>query len=110
MSSELSAILEKMKHNMPREDENPLPGTAPTPSIPLGPFQEYLTNEIEVLEKRQLAAQEAVEAKAKELQSLRENLLVVSGALQGVQHVKRHVHQQQPTPSPLPVTTLLSKS
>ncbi len=113
--SELAAILEKMKNNTPLDAADVPAGTpapSPPPSIPIAKLQAYLTKEVDMLEKRQQAAQEAIEAKAKELQGLRENMLVISGALQGVQHIKAYLDQQQPhepvtTPTP---STPLTKS
>ena len=120
MASDFAAILEKMKNNTPLDAANvpstpapapapvsvpvptpvppaPPPVPVPTPAarqISIAKFQAYLAMEAEVLEKRQQAAQETIEAKAKELQGLRENMLVISGALQGVQHIKAYLDQQ----------------
>jgi phage/plasmid primase-like uncharacterized protein len=48
---------------------------------------EYVTEEIENLKRKQSMIQEQIEAKNKEVHSLRETLLVVNGALQGLQHI-----------------------
>lgn len=48
---------------------------------------EYVKEEIENLKRKQNVIQEQIEAKNKEIHSLRETLLVVNGALQGLHHI-----------------------
>lgn len=54
----------------------------------------YLEKEIENLRKKQGTIQEEIDKKNKEAATLRETLLVVNGALQGMQHVQSYVTQE----------------
>lgn len=49
---------------------------------------DYVKGEIENLRKKQALVQEQMDAKTKELHQLRETLLVVNGALQGLEHIQ----------------------
>jgi uncharacterized protein YlxW (UPF0749 family) len=51
----------------------------------------YLEKEIESLRAKQATIQEEIDKKNKEASTLRETLLVVNGALQGIQHVKSFI-------------------
>ena len=79
----------------------------------------YIDNEVQQLLTRQKHIQESIQNKNKEITSLRETLLVVSGALQGLQHVQAYVPPPAqapeapasgqvvvvPTPTPTPTPT-----
>ncbi len=51
----------------------------------------YVEKEVETLRARQTVIQEEIERKTKETVTLRETLLVVNGALQGIQHVRAFI-------------------
>jgi hypothetical protein len=70
-------------------------------AAPSGPVKEvrlsdYLVNESRQLIERQKALQEQLQAKSKEMQSIRETILVVSGALQAVEHIANHAGVKLP--------------
>lgn len=55
----------------------------------------YLTTEMQNLKRRQTVIQEQIEGKNNEIVSLRETLLVVSGALQGLQHIHTFMMKEE---------------
>lgn len=55
------------------------------------PLKEYITNEYKMLVQKQNSLQQELQVKAKEIQSIRETILVVSGAMQALQHVGTHM-------------------
>lgn len=59
----------------------------------------YVSTEMENLKRRQGMVQEQIESKKKDIASLRETLLVVSGALQGLQHVRAFIATEEAAPS-----------
>lgn len=58
-------------------------------------LDDYLKRETESLNSRQTGLQETIQIKSKELQTAKETLLVISGALQGMQHVAAFLQQQK---------------
>jgi uncharacterized protein YoxC len=78
--SEVANLLEALKAAAPA------PVVSETPSI-----SEFLETEVKALQVRQRQIQDDLQEKTREAQTLRETLLVVSGALQAVQHVAQHV-------------------
>ena len=56
---------------------------------------EYVLAEVSQLKRKQAMIQEQMESKAKEVQGLRETLLVVGGALQGMQHIHQFITREQ---------------
>ncbi len=64
----------------------------------------YLTAEIQTLKAKQKTIQESLQNKGKELQVMRETLLVVSGALQGLQHVLGYIEHKESLPVPAGVS------
>lgn len=75
-----------------------------TPPSPYDAILGYLRKETSALQARQTALQETLQAKTREMQTTRETLLVISGALQGLQHVQTFLAEQQ-APAPPPTTT-----
>jgi molecular chaperone GrpE (heat shock protein) len=68
--------------------------TPPPAAEPEAPKKEsittYLKNELNSLRERQKSLQEEFQNKNKEMANIRETLLVVSGALQAIEHVSNH--------------------
>lgn len=58
---------------------------------------EYVQSEVTHLKRKQAMIQEQMECKAKEVQGLRETLLVVGGALQGMQHIHQFMTREEAT-------------
>lgn len=58
---------------------------------------EYVLSEVSHLKRKQAMIQEQMESKAKEVQGLRETLLVVGGALQGMQHIHQFMTREEAT-------------
>lgn len=54
---------------------------------------QYVSNEVESLRTKQASIQEQIDKKNREVVSLRETLLVVNGALQGLQHIYKFMSQ-----------------
>ena len=54
-------------------------------------FAEYVLAEIKNLQQKQASVQADLDAKLKETQALRETLLVMSGAIQGLQHIHQFI-------------------
>ena len=72
---------------------------------------EYVKEEIENLKRKQTMIQEQIEAKNKEVHTLRETLLVVNGALQGLQHIQNFMEDKEKeciSSSSLPSSSLTS--
>lgn len=79
--SELVENFEKMKHQHQ-------PPRAALPASSAQPTLDYVHGEIENLRKKQALVQEQIDTKTKEVHTLRETLLVVNGALQGMEHIR----------------------
>jgi hypothetical protein len=77
--SELVENFEKMKQQQQQQRPH-----GPSPLATL----EYVRGEVENLRKKQALVQEQIDAKTKEIHALRETLLVVNGALQGLEHIQ----------------------
>lgn len=58
---------------------------------------EYVQAEVTHLKRKQAMIQEQMDCKAKEVQGLRETLLVVGGALQGMQHIHQFMTREGAT-------------
>ena len=105
---------ESMVNNVEEEDPTPeVPARVSTPPfhesmiqsaegkplrvVPAEPPNEkqvmiaYLQQEEQNLSERQRVLQEQLQNKNREIQTIRETMLVVSGALQAIQHVSGHV-------------------
>jgi len=74
--SELVDTFQKLQHSLPSTHG---PSTAET--------LEHLVAEIRKLTEKQQFIQEQIDSKTNEIATFRQTLLVVSGALQGLQHV-----------------------
>ena len=81
--SELVDTFQKLQHSKPFM-------TAPTNPETLA----YVTAEMESLTRKQGLIQQQIEGKSKEIVTLRETLLVVSGALQGLQHIHKFMTKE----------------
>lgn len=101
-SSTIQGLLRALQDTVDSEDQlNPLTDprqSAPEPD-PNRAFQDYLLSENRMLQDRQRHLQEQLQNKAKEMQGIRETILVVSGALQAIQHVATHVGLALPSGS-----------
>lgn len=84
LMSEVATLLEALKASSSTAIE--------PPSI-----TDFLDSELKALQVRQRQIQDDLQEKTREVQSLRETLLVVSGALQAVQHVAHHVKTRDET-------------
>ncbi len=98
--SELVETFEKLRpvQSLPVAPSAPTPAPAPQspprpgpPVVPVDKMVEYTAVEMNNLKKKQAALQEAIETKTKEVANLRETLLVVNGAVQGIQHVQTFI-------------------
>lgn len=87
--SDLVESFQKLQKGMTQSssDQNGAVATAAATAAVNNHTFEYVTEEIENLKRKQSMIQEQIEAKNKEIHSLRETLLVVNGALQGLQHI-----------------------
>jgi uncharacterized protein YoxC len=74
--SELVDTFQKLQHSLPSTHGPSTPETL-----------EYLKTEIGKLTEKQHTIQAQIDSKTNEIVTLRQTLLVVSGALQGLQHV-----------------------
>jgi hypothetical protein len=74
--SDLVDTFQKLQHSLPSTHGPSTPETL-----------EYLTGEIGKLTEKQALIQQQIDGKTNDIVSLRQTLLVVSGALQGLQHV-----------------------
>lgn len=59
----------------------------------------YIDGELQNLKNKQADIQRDIETKNKEATLLRETLLVVNGALQGVEHIQRYLTRAEEAPS-----------
>jgi hypothetical protein len=88
--TELSELVESFQ-----KLQKKMPGTA---WIETGPTAketlDYVGREIENLKGKQTTIQEHIEVKNKEIRSLRDTLLVVNGALQGLQHINHFMSEK----------------
>ena len=82
--SELVEKFQKIQHSLPSAFKGP--GSPET--------LQYVMTEIENLTRKQAMIQQQIEGKNKEIQTLRETLLVVSGALQGLQHIHKFMTKE----------------
>lgn len=79
-----------------------------TVSVPSGTTEHtlrYAAEEIDNLKRKQGTIQEQIDTKNKEIHTLRETLLVVNGALQGMQHIQNFIMDQEKCTSSLPQTS-----
>ena len=74
--SDLVDTFQKLQHSLPSTHGPSTPETL-----------EYVATEIRNLTEKHAQIQEKIDSKTNEIASLRQTLLVVSGALQGLQHV-----------------------
>jgi hypothetical protein len=104
MMKAVVAMEEEQAAEQPEPDE-PAPVAEPetpvlAPAAPKAPgvseAQEYAQQEVEALRKRQAAIHEQVEAKTKEIGQLRETLLVLAGAVQGLEHMRKFMSASSP--------------
>jgi hypothetical protein len=89
--SELVETFQKIQHS--------LPSTAKGPTSP--ETLDYVTAELDNIQRKQALIQQQIEGKNKEIVTLRETLLVVSGALQGLQHIHKFMTKEGTEPSSL---------
>ena len=68
-------------------------------------LRSHIAGEIEQLKTRHQGIQDSIVAKTKEITTLRETLLVVSGAVQALQHLQSFV---PPAPAPAPIDVAFS--
>ena len=52
---------------------------------------DYVSGELENLKRKQAMIQEQMDTKTREIATLRETLLVVNGAVQGLQHIHKYL-------------------
>ena len=82
--SELVETFQKIQHS--------LPSTMKGPTNP--ETLDYVTAELDNINRKQALIQQQIEGKNKEIATLRETLLVVSGALQGLQHIHKFMTKE----------------
>lgn len=97
--TELSELVETFEKLRPVQAPPPPPPPPPSPvrALPslVDKIADYASLEMENLKKKQAKLQEGIETKTKELATMRETLLVVSGAIQGIQHVHTFISDQR---------------
>lgn len=89
--SELVETFQKIQHSLPSAIK------APTNPETL----EYVAAELDNIHRKQALIQQQIEGKNKEIATLRETLLVVSGALQGLQHIHKFMTKEETEASSL---------
>lgn len=84
------------KSSKPVDDTAVQPKVVPVVQPPSFPdkVNAYLEKEMENLRTKQTTIQGEIDKKAKETATLRETLLVVNGALQGIQHVRSFILEE----------------
>jgi hypothetical protein len=76
-------------------------GKPTTPSQPsVDATVDYVLAEVNSLKRKQVMIQEQMETKTKEMQGLRETLLVMSGAVQGLQHIHQFMTKKEEVTEP----------
>lgn len=58
-------------------------------------INEYLTKECQSMKDRQRKLQEEFQEKQRQMQGIKETLLVISGAIQAIEHVMAHVSEAE---------------
>lgn len=69
----------------------------------------YIGGEIESLTQRHKSVDSEIQTLTKKLAELKETFLVLSGALQAMDHVKNHLSQNEAEPATQPPVSLLSE-
>jgi hypothetical protein len=88
---DFSSMIDALKKTVDDARDDSLESSPPPPPPPDDPeMHRFLMSEFKALQVRQKQVQDDLQAKTREAQTLRETLLVVSGALQAVQHIAQH--------------------
>lgn len=69
----------------------------------------YVSGEIESLTQRHKSVDSEIQTLTKKLAELKETFLVLSGALQAMEHVKTHLSKSEDAPATPPPVNLLSE-